>query len=155
MNIGEKLALSARQGKITLLREGMFLRCYEESLYTLVHSAYPTLNILSRTFKNLNGRRVLYGGFPESQLSKVFPGAVEVAWGHECDCHDMDRDKYRVWWNEVVHEITERDREQSNEGVQILLDGECCRFLASWQPEAFPAAVDAGFIAAIKKKVGA
>ena len=154
MNIGDKLALSARKGKITLLREGLFLRCYEESLYTLVCGPYPTLSVISRTFKNLNGRRVLYGGFPEPQLCKILPDAIETEWGYECDCPDMDIEQYRAWWDNIVRHAANNERSPSKEGVQILLDGECCRFLASWQPDAFPASVDTGFIAAVKKKAG-
>lgn len=154
MNIGDKLALSARKGKITLLREGLFLRCYEESLYALVNSSYPTLRVISRTFKNLNGRRVLYGGFPESQLSKILPDAIEVEWGYECVCHDIDIEGYRVWRDNIANHMANNERAPGKEGVQILLDGECCRFLASWQPEAFPPTVDAGFIAVVKKKSG-
>ena len=29
MNIEDKLLLSARPGKLTLIREGLFLRCYQ------------------------------------------------------------------------------------------------------------------------------
>lgn len=154
MNIGDKLALSARRGKITLLREGIFLRCYEESLYALVNGPYPTLSVISRTFKNLNGRRVLYGGFPESQLCKIFHDATEMEWGYECDCGDIDTEKYRAWWDNAAHHAENNERPSGKEGVQILLDGECCRFLASWQPDAFPSAVNTGFIATVKKKAG-
>lgn len=38
MEIKERLALSARPGKLTLIREGMFLKCYQQSLFSLVHS---------------------------------------------------------------------------------------------------------------------
>ncbi|MEN4170982.1 hypothetical protein FOT43_22675 [Serratia marcescens] len=156
MNIEEKLGLSARKGKITLLREGLFLRCYEESLYAVINGPYPTLSVISRAFKNLNGRRVLYGGFSEPQRRKILPDAIEMEWGYECGCHDIDTEKYRAWWDNIVHhmDMANNEKVQEQNGVQILLDGECCRFLASWQPEAFPSAVDAGFIAAVKKKAG-
>ena len=36
MEIKERLALSARPGKLTLIREGMFLKCYQQSLFSLV-----------------------------------------------------------------------------------------------------------------------
>ena len=39
MNIEDKLLLSARPGKLTLIREGLFLRCYqgfEAQLYEIV-----------------------------------------------------------------------------------------------------------------------
>lgn len=40
MNIEDKRLLSARPGKLTPHREGVFLRCYQQSLFTLVHTVY-------------------------------------------------------------------------------------------------------------------
>lgn len=41
MNTEEKLMLSARPGKLTLIRTGVFLKCYQQSLFSLVHAVYP------------------------------------------------------------------------------------------------------------------
>ncbi|OLF60441.1 hypothetical protein BTN33_02565 [Aeromonas veronii] len=35
MNIRDRLVLSAQLGKIALIREGLFLRCYQQSLFSL------------------------------------------------------------------------------------------------------------------------
>ncbi|MCS3490671.1 hypothetical protein [Enterobacter sp. SLBN-59] len=40
MNIQDKIILSERPGKLSLIREGMFLRCYEESLFVLLRDEY-------------------------------------------------------------------------------------------------------------------
>ena len=48
MEIKERLALSARPGKLTLIREGMFPKCYKQSLFSLVHSVCPDIKASSR-----------------------------------------------------------------------------------------------------------
>ena len=55
MNLIDKLALSERQGMISLIKEGIFFRCYEQSLFSLIHLHYPTLAVRGRSFKNLKG----------------------------------------------------------------------------------------------------
>lgn len=45
MEIKERLALDARPGKLTLIREGMFLKYYQQSLFSLVYSVYPDIRI--------------------------------------------------------------------------------------------------------------
>lgn len=34
MEIKDRVALSARPGKLTLIREGVFLKCYQQSLFS-------------------------------------------------------------------------------------------------------------------------
>ncbi|MFK3915294.1 hypothetical protein ACI2JI_24975 [Enterobacter cancerogenus] len=72
MEMKEKLALSARPGKLTLIREGMFLKCYQQSLFSLVHSVYPDIKVTGRRIKKLGGQVVFSGGFPEAVLAKGF-----------------------------------------------------------------------------------
>ncbi len=67
MDTEKKLVLSARPGKLTLIREGMFLKCYQQSLFSLVHSVYPGIKIIGRRIKKLNGDNVYGGDF----LSRV------------------------------------------------------------------------------------
>ncbi|WP_279052184.1 hypothetical protein [Cedecea davisae] len=38
MKIKERLALSARPAKLTLIRTGWFLKCYQQSLFSRVHA---------------------------------------------------------------------------------------------------------------------
>ncbi|HAU5609108.1 TPA: hypothetical protein P7Z02_003808 [Citrobacter koseri] len=52
MEIKERLALSARPGKLTLIREGMSLKCYQQSLFSLVHYVYPDIKVTGRRIKN-------------------------------------------------------------------------------------------------------
>lgn len=76
MNIEEKLLLSARPGKLSLIREGLFLRCYQQSLFSWVHAVYPEMKILGRTVKKRKGQGVYYGGFPQTVLHKILPDSV-------------------------------------------------------------------------------
>lgn len=68
MNIEDKRLLSARSGKLTPHREGVFLRCHQQSLFTLVHTVYPDIKILGRAVKKLKGQLVYDGGFPQRVL---------------------------------------------------------------------------------------
>lgn len=79
IEIKERLALSARPGKLTLIREGMFLKCYQQSLFSLVHYVYPDIKVTGHRVKKLGGRVVFSGGFPEAVLVKVLPDASSCA----------------------------------------------------------------------------
>lgn len=46
--------LSAQPGKIALIREGLFLRCYQQSLFSLLRLEQE-VKVLGRQFKNLEG----------------------------------------------------------------------------------------------------
>ncbi|HDL6960617.1 TPA: hypothetical protein PXM37_004266 [Yersinia enterocolitica] len=82
MNIRDRLVLSAQPGKIALIREGLFLRCYQQSLFSLLRLEQE-VKVLGRQFKNLEGQWVFYAGFPASQITKRLPDAREMAWGFE------------------------------------------------------------------------
>ncbi|KFF76270.1 hypothetical protein IY40_25105 [Serratia marcescens] len=97
MNIEDKRLLSARPGKLALLREGQFLRCYQQSLFTLVHTVYPDIKILGRAVKKLKGQVVYYGGFPQSVLHNLLPENVATPWGAEVDCDVPGEGAYQAW----------------------------------------------------------
>ena len=56
MEIKEKLTLGARPGKLTLIRTGMVLKCYQQSLFSLVHSVYPDIKVTGRRIIKLGGQ---------------------------------------------------------------------------------------------------
>ncbi|BEN03316.1 hypothetical protein SMETH2_34470 [Serratia marcescens] len=97
MNIEDKRLLSARPGKLTLLREGLFLRCYQQSLFTLVHTVYPDIKILGRAAKKLKEQVVYYGGFPPRVLHNLLPESVATPWGAEVDCDVLVEGAYLAW----------------------------------------------------------
>ncbi|QZN95419.1 hypothetical protein [Symbiopectobacterium purcellii] len=97
MEIKERLALSARPGKLTLIREGMFLKCYQQSLFLLMHSVYPDIKVTGRRIKKLGGQAVFSGGFPEAVLAKVLPEAQFTDWGAEADTDNIDEVAYQSW----------------------------------------------------------
>lgn len=67
MNIETKLALVESSQRIVGIKEGMFVRFYEQSLFGWQQWAskqdqLPTLKVLRKKVKKLNVREVLYGG---------------------------------------------------------------------------------------------
>lgn len=78
MKIEDKLSLvEASQGVIGI-KEGMFVRFYEQSLYgwqqwvlTRGDGQLPVLKVLRKKIKKLDGREVLYGGLPIESLRQA------------------------------------------------------------------------------------
>lgn len=154
MDTENKLVLSARPGKLALIREGMFLRCYQQSLFSLVLSVYPEIKITGRRIKKLNGQVVYYGGFPVSGLGRIFPGARQTDWGAEVDCDIIDKHVYQEWLAGLPSPedvVANRLPLKKNVRHQYSLNEEASRFLDCWEPGAFPASVDAGFILGLKQ----
>ncbi|MDE1315324.1 hypothetical protein MEG05_14695 [Vibrio aestuarianus] len=76
MNIETKLALVESNQHIVGIKEGMFVRFYEQSLFgwqqwVSKQDQLPTLKVLRKKVKKLNGREVLYGGLPIESLKQA------------------------------------------------------------------------------------
>ncbi|MFA0080253.1 hypothetical protein AB4427_19310 [Vibrio artabrorum] len=76
MNIETKLALVESSQRIVGIKEGMFVRFYEQSLFgwqqwVSKQDQLPTLKVLRKKVKKLNGREVLYGGLPIESLKQA------------------------------------------------------------------------------------
>ncbi|CAH7259545.1 conserved hypothetical protein [Vibrio chagasii] len=76
MNIETKLALIESSQRIVGIKEGMFVRFYEQSLFgwqqwVSKQDQLPTLKVLRKKVKKLNGREVLYGGLPIESLKQA------------------------------------------------------------------------------------
>ena len=166
MNIEQKLALSARLGIITFIQEGMFLRCYQQSLCSLVHYYQPGFKILGKRIKKLQNLAIFYSGFPVSQIGR-FPNARVTDWGFELDCEARAEEEYQNWLSRACtwldkqqrNNITQKDEQQKTHTVtplnrQVSLSEEICRFLAQWSPGRYPASVDSGFIQGLKNDWG-
>ncbi|MBH2951074.1 hypothetical protein I5Q45_18600 [Serratia marcescens] len=98
MNIEDKRLLSARSGKLTPHREGVFLRCYQQSLFTLAHTVYPDIKILGRAAKKQKEQVVYYGGFPPRMLHNLLPESVAPPWGAEADGDVLVEGVYQGGW---------------------------------------------------------
>lgn len=166
MNIKERLSLSARPGKIALIKEGMFLRSYQQSLFSLLRLGLE-VKILVRQFKNLNGQWVFYAGFPANKIMNRLPDAQETEWGYELSCDDILPDAYQAWVAERILEIKKQNtalkaeeaskasnKNNLTQGRQVYLSNEACHFLSLWQPGIFPAEVNAGFIEGLRRTWG-
>lgn len=161
MNIQDKLALSGRHGMLALIQEGLFLRCYDQSLFLLVRFFYPELKVCGKSFKNLQGQRVLYGGFPKTKLEVLFSGVAlhKTEWGIEVPCDEANEAEYPIWRQQQLTNIDEGLNAQKAEAVlnvtekTMTLSEAEYRFLEQWESGRFPASVDAGFIQGLKSTI--
>ena len=87
MNDGDKGEAGAEcpSGKAYAYPGGHVLKCYQQSLFSLVHSVYPGIKITGRRVKKLSGQVVFSCDFAEAVLAKVLPGAQLTDWGAEAD----------------------------------------------------------------------
>ena len=76
MNIEDKVRLSKEavlSNKFIGIKEGMFVRFYNESLFVwqqwaVLNQALPSLKIIAKTIKKMNNQWIFYGGLPVSIL---------------------------------------------------------------------------------------
>lgn len=104
MIIEDKLALSRRPGVISFIREGMFYRCYQQSLFFYLTQCDGKIKILGKRIKKLGGEAVFYGGFPMTQFEQRYPQAELTGWGAEIQGDWSDRD-YVLWYEECVNSL--------------------------------------------------
>ncbi|MGR5048752.1 hypothetical protein ACPV3P_08435 [Photobacterium damselae] len=78
MKIEDKLSLVEASQSVIGIKDGMFVRFYEQSLYgwqqwvlTLGDGQLPVLKVLRKKIKKLDGREVLYGGLPIESLRQA------------------------------------------------------------------------------------
>lgn len=116
MNIEEKLELVKNSKVIVGIKEGMFVRFYEQSLFgwqqwASTQSELPTLKVLRKNIKKLNNKEVLYGGLPIESLirSGVAVGnEKKILLEFEIDFSDWDK-----WREEQKNKFNNIDLEQS------------------------------------------
>lgn len=157
MNVEEKLIISNAVGRIALIREGIFVRCYQRSLFAFL-PYFPTLKILKRKVKKLDGQVIVYGGIPEAVVAKIFPEAVATEWGYEVLCAEVDEEEYLKWLDAVITKSERNTEGKCNSETVVCAKAGCIcnneevlNFLQCWQPFAFPIDVNIGFIQSVKK----
>lgn len=110
MKLHERVALSSRPGVITLLREGLFVRLYNQSLARWLAQADKPLMVSVRRWYCLGNALCYSGGLPESsflQWCEQIPGNrwqwCETPWGYEAIWSDPEPD-----WEDFVamHPLT-------------------------------------------------
>ncbi|MWN31494.1 hypothetical protein GQ596_03410 [Gilliamella sp. Pra-s60] len=176
MKIEEKLALS--ETPISLLKEGLFLKAYNQSFYVLNQLLGFNLKPLIDHVKKLD-RVIIHGGFPVSVINKRVPNAVLTVYGYKL-LGDYDLSGYQAWYQQQCH-LYQKRKAQQNQPQQttthtnevtapqssIFTDSEPIAetalsninktltlqhllFLSSWQPNKYPPIVDSAFIQELK-----
>lgn len=165
MDIESKISLSRRPGKISLIREGIFLRCYQESLLSLLRVT-PSLKVLGRRVKKLSNTPVFYGGFPESHIDKFVTGAIRTDWGFEVACEEILAEEYDIWIASVTdklapdklndeEKVTSKGSRVTNKtgNERVYMSEDVVNFLMNWHPGLYPQSVDTGFIQGLKQRL--
>lgn len=101
MNVENKCRLSATSERCVGFQEGMFVRFYQQGLYTWNQLANIPLKICGRQIKKLNGVWLLSGGLPLSSFISQYPDLhahqgiyfIETAWGN---------DDYEHWYQREI-----------------------------------------------------
>lgn len=127
MNIEDKLALSGRSGVISFIREGMFYRCYQQSLFLYLTQCEGKIKILGKCIKKLEGQRVFYGGFPLTQLSQRYPHAVLTEWGAEIQGEWTD-EGYMAWYEACTVSLISETSISSDDGDLFTLSQQMRNF---------------------------
>lgn len=75
MNIEDKLELVKNSQVIVGIKEGMFVRFYEQSLFgwqqwVSTQPQLPTLKVLVKKVKKLDDQEIVYGGLPIESLTR-------------------------------------------------------------------------------------
>lgn len=150
MKLHERVALSSRPGVITLLREGLFVRLYNQSLAKWLAQADKPLKVSVRRWYCLGNALCYSGGLPEASFLRwcqQFPSPwqwQETPWGYEATWHGAEPD-----WEAFVamHPLTTGPQVTTKETV----DQDVLRRLAQWDMFTTPPCETAALLAACQR----
>ncbi|MWN32970.1 hypothetical protein GQ596_11020, partial [Gilliamella sp. Pra-s60] len=87
MEIEQRLALS--ENPINFLREGLFLKTYNQSFYVMTQLLGFNIKPIIKHIKKLD-QIIVCGGFPANIINKRCPKAVSTVYGYELlDDYDL------------------------------------------------------------------
>ena len=176
MEIEQRLALS--ENPIHFLREGLFLKTYNQSFYVMTQLLGFNIKPIIKHIKKLD-QIIVCGGFPANIINKRCPKAVPTVYGYEL-LDDYDLSGYQAWYQQQC-QLYQKRKAQQNQPQQtathanevtapkssIFTDSEPIAetalsninktltlqhllFLSSWQPNKYPPIVDSAFIQELK-----
>ncbi len=140
MNIEEKLELVKNSKVIVGIKEGMFVRFYEQSLFgwqqwVSTQPQLPTLKVLIKKVKKLDNQEIVYGGLP---IESLIRSGIDV--GNENTILLKDKIDFSDWDNwraEQKNEMNNIDSPLILERGDNLNDraSNCSRYIRLFLPE--------------------
>jgi hypothetical protein len=88
----------AQSNLITLMKDGMFWRAYDQSAFLLINHFWPGLKVNGGPVQAAGGKEVYYVGFPDASLKKVLDRIPEVG-----DAFLMEQTNNRISIANVPH----------------------------------------------------
>ena len=141
MNIEDKLELVKDSQVIVGIKEGMFVRFYEQSLFgwqqwVSTQPHLPTLKVLVKKVKKLDNQEIVYGGLPIESLTR---NGIDV--GNENTIllkGEIDLSGWDKWRAEQTSKVANMDIVSPlGDSVDVLNDGisNCTRYIRLFLPE--------------------
>ncbi|TVO39913.1 hypothetical protein [Vibrio algivorus] len=140
MNIEEKLELVKNSKVIVGIKEGVFVRFYEQSLFgwqqwVLTQPQLPTLKVLIKKVKKLDNQEIVYGGLP---IESLIRSGIDV--GNENTIllkDEIDFSNWDNWRAEQKNEMNNIDSPPLLERGDNLNDGvsNSARYIRLFLPE--------------------
>ena len=174
INIKEKLKVSQRQGFLSLIDEGSFLRIYNQSAFIVTQILQHNFKISAHTIGKFQQYQFVYCAFPKRNLHFYFKNIHKTAWGYQLT-GEYDLADYDNWFkqffaqtnNNLNKNITTQqsdshlasaylfsnERSVEIEGKHIYLNPKQVMFLRNWQRGYNNNIVIENFIESLQRKL--
>ena len=99
IKINDKLEISQRQGFLSLIDEGSFLRIYNQSAFIITQKLQHNFKISAHTIGKFQQYHFVYCAFPKRNLHFYFKNIHKTAWGYQLTC-EYDLADYDNWFKQ-------------------------------------------------------
>ncbi|TSJ92014.1 hypothetical protein FPQ14_01790 [Gilliamella apicola] len=174
INIKEKLKVSQRQGFLSLIDEGSFLRIYNQSAFIVTQILQRHFKISAHTIGKFQQYQFVYCAFPKRNLHFHFENIRKTAWGYEL-AGEYDLADYDNWFKQFFvqtnknlnknitaqesdshlpsRHLISKERSVEIEGKHIYLNHKQIMFLRNWQRGYNNNIVIENFIESLQRKL--
>ncbi|PXY91875.1 hypothetical protein [Gilliamella apis] len=174
IKINDKLEISQRQGFLSLIDEGSFLRIYNQSAFIITQILQHNFKISAHTIGKFQQYHFVYCAFPKRNLHFHFENIRKTAWGYELT-GEYDLVDYDNWFKQFfVHthknlnrnitaqqldshltsgHLFSNERSVEIEGKPIYLNPKQIMFLRNWQRGYNNNIVIENFIESLQRKL--
>ena len=174
IKINDKLEISQRQGFLSLIDEGSFLRIYNQSAFIITQKLQHNFKISAHTIGKFQQYHFVYCAFPKRNLHFYFKNIHKTAWGYQLT-GEYDLADYDNWFkqffaqtnNNLNKNITTQqsdlhltsahlflnERSVENKGKHIYLNPKQVMFLRNWQRGYDNNIVIENFIESLQRKL--
>ena len=174
IKINDKLEISQRQGFLSLIDEGSFLRIYNQSAFIVTQILQRHFKISAHTIGKFQQYHFVYCAFPKRNLHFHFENIRKTAWGYEL-AGEYDLADYDNWFKQFFvqtnknlnknitaqesdshlpsRHLISKERSVEIEGKHIYLNHKQIMFLRNWQRGYNNNIVIENFIESLQRKL--